>query len=259
MESTVSDSEAMRSIASLWNFLVYDLGMRKIVDDMLNPYSELINFNNDTNYQYPLSLLFKTGKFPDIKLYGDKYWSPKINKINQVRVNGVWHPVNKLNTNPFDQSELLVDILRNMNRLDEVKDIVNNKRELKIYLRDFFNQNDIPSLIKQFGLKLSNYTTHNRTNSAIGEKSESEVAEYLENQGYEVLYRGGDGDPIDMAYGCDIIVSKNGKVETVQVKTKEISAIDASKKSNYSSIDLFYWSEGGNVGCVGGEDVSSLF
>jgi hypothetical protein len=113
--------------------------------------------------------------------------------------------------------------------------------------------------MKQFGLKLSNYTTHNRTNSSIGEKAESEVADYLENQGYEVLYRGGDGDPIDMAYGCDIIISKDNKIETVQVKTKEISAIEASKKSNYSSIDLFYWSDNGNVGRVGGEDVSTLF
>jgi hypothetical protein len=146
-----------------------------------------------------------------------------------------------------------------MSKLDEVKNIVGNKRALKIYLRDFFNQNDIPSLMKQFGLKLSNYTTHNRTNSSIGEKAESEVADYLENQGYEVLYRGGDGDPIDMAYGCDIIISKDNKIETVQVKTKEISAIEASKKSNYSSIDLFYWSDNGNVGRVGGEDVSTLF
>jgi hypothetical protein len=72
MESVVSDSEVSRSIAGLWNFLVYDLGMRKIVDDMLNPYSELINFNNDTNYQYPLSLLFKTGKF---KLLNDSITS----------------------------------------------------------------------------------------------------------------------------------------------------------------------------------------
>ena len=76
---------------------------------------------------------------------------------------------------------------------------------------------------------------------------------------YEILYRGGDGDPIDMAYGCDLIISKDDKIETVQVKTKEISAIEASKNSNYSSIDLFYWSDNGNVGRVGGEDVSTLF
>jgi hypothetical protein len=62
-----------------------------------------------------------------------------------------------------------------------------------------------------------------------------------------------------MAYGCDLIISKDDKIETVQVKTKEISAIEASKKSNYSSIDLFYWSDNGNVGRVGGEDVSTLF
>lgn len=260
LESVVSDSEVLKSIAHLWNFLVYDLGMRDIIENMLEPYSETINFNSLPEYQLPLSLLYQTGKFPDIRLYSSgKYWSPKINQINQVRVKGIWHPVNKLNTNPFDQAELLVDIFRNLGNLDEVRLLVKNRHLLKNFLIKFFSENSIPDLMKQFGLKLSNYTSHNRINSAVGEQAESEVCDYLESKGYQVLYRGGDGDPIDMSYGCDIIVSKNGKIETVQVKTKQISAEEASKKSNYSQIDLFYWSDNGNVGCVGGEDVSTLF
>ena len=123
---------------------------------------------------------------------------------------------------------------------------------------------NIGDLLKIYGLKLSNYVSHNRENSAVGEKAETEVAEYLSEKGYKILYSGGDGDPIDMSYGCDLIVAKPGDENetrplTIQVKLKELSAVKASKKSNYSSIDLFYWSDGGNVGCVGGEDVGSLF
>jgi hypothetical protein len=59
-----------------------------------------------------------------------------------------------------------------------------------------------------------------------------------------------------------LIVSKPGDENetrplTIQVKLKEFSAVKASKKSNYSAIDLFYWSENGSIGCVG--DVISLF
>lgn len=260
LESTVSDSEVVKSIAYLWNFLIYDLGMRDIVEGMLEPYSQTINFNSIPEYQLPLSLLYQTGKFPDIRLYeSGRYWSPKLNNIKQIRVNDVWHPVNKLNTNTFDQAELLVDIFRNLDILDNVKSLINNKYQLKKFLSKFFAENSIPDLMKKFGLRLSKYVTHNRINSAVGEQAESEVCEYLETKGYQILYRGGDGDPIDMTYGCDIIVSKDNQIQTVQVKTKKISAVEASTKSHYSQIDLFYWSESGNVGCVGGEDASTLF
>lgn len=259
-ESVVTDSEVVKAIARLWDFLIYELGMRDIIENMLEPYSQTINFNSIPQYQLPLSLLYQTGKFPDIKLYeSGRYWSPRINKIKQVRINGLWHPVNKLNTNTFDQAEILVDIFRNLGSLDSVKKIISNKYQLKKFLKKFFSENSIPDLMKRFGLKLAKYVTHNRINSGIGEQAESDICSYLETSGYEILYRGGDGDPIDMTYGCDIIVSKDNQIQTVQVKTKKISAVEASTKSYYSQIDLFYWSEGGNIGCVGGEDASTLF
>jgi hypothetical protein len=262
MESTVTDSDIVRSIALLWDFLIYEVGMRRIIDDLLKPYSQEYNFNLDSKYQYPLSLLYKTGKFPDIRLFDNgRYWSPKL-KFHQIRVKGVWHPVNKLNTNAFDQAELLVDIFRSMGILEEVRNIISDKKALGIYLKNFVNSNNIGDLLKTYGLKLSNYVSHNRENSAVGEKAEMEVADYLSDQGYKILYSGGDGDPIDMTYGCDLIVSKPGdeaetRPLTIQVKLREFSAVKASKKSNYSGIDLFYWSENGSIGCVG--DAISLF
>ena len=139
MESVVPDSDVVKSIALLWDFLIYDIGMRKIIEDLLKPYSQEYNFNLYDKYQYPLSLLYKTGKFTDIRLYDNgRYWSTKI-KLYQIRVKDVWHPVNKLNTNPFDQAELLVDIFRNMGILEEVKNLISNKKELGIYIKNFVN------------------------------------------------------------------------------------------------------------------------
>ena len=90
MESVVPDSDVIKSIALLWDFLIYDIGMRKIIEDLLKPYSQEYNFNLDDKYQYPLSLLYKTGKFTDIILYDNgRYWSPKINltQIHLTRLN----------------------------------------------------------------------------------------------------------------------------------------------------------------------------
>lgn len=255
-KTTITDEYVSRRIALLWNFLIYDLGMRKIVEEYLKPYSDEINFNNDAKYQYPLSLLYNIGKFPSIKKYGEKFWTSKI-KVFQVRIGGEWHPVNKLNTNPFDQADVIVDLFRITGDLENVRDICNDQEELKKYLIDFFNNNDVLNLIKINKIKLSLYTKHNRLASEIGEKAESEVADYLIDNGYDILYRGGDGDPIDMAFGCDLIVSKDNRVLTVQVKSKQLAAVKASENENYSSIDLFYWSDNGNIGAVG--DQLSLF
>ena len=66
----------------------------------------------------------------------------------QVRIGGEWHPVNKLNTNHFDQADVIVDLFRITGDLENVRDICNDQEELKKYLIDFFNNNDVLNLIK---------------------------------------------------------------------------------------------------------------
>jgi len=253
LESFVSDRSVIDSIGYLGNYLIYGLGMRDIVTNYLKPYSKFYDFNN--THQYPLSLLYQTGKFSDIKLLGDKYYTNNL-IIEQVRVNGKWHPVNKLNTNSLDQAVVLFDLFKVTGVLEEVKQNLYPQTKLKSWLSKFFKENDVLGLIIENGIKLSKYTTYNRKFSEIGDKAESDVASHLESKGYEILYRGGDGDPIDMKYGIDLIVSKDDKILLVQVKSKEKNAIKASTNSQYRFIDLFFWSDGG-VGSVG--DQTSLF
>ncbi len=254
LESHVSDKSVVDSIGYLGNFLIYGLGMREIVTNYLKPYSKFYDFNESS--QYPLSLLYKTGKFSDIKLLGDKYYTENL-VIEQVRVNDKWHPVNKLNTNSLDQAAVLFDLFKLIGVLDEVKENLYPQTKLKSWLSKFFKENDVLGLIIKNGIKLSQYTKFNRMFSEIGDRAESNVASHLESKGFQVLYRGGDGDPVDMKYGVDLIVSKDDKILLVQVKSKKANAIKASTNSQYRFIDMFFWAEGSSVGSVG--DQLSLF
>jgi hypothetical protein len=199
------------------------------------------NFNSD--YQMGLSLLYKTGKYSDIIDNGGVYNSYKLNNLSKVLDSvGKWHPVNKLNTNSFDQAELLYDLYKSIGVYDEVGSIQNDN-DLKKWVMEYNNSVDLYTLIKN-NLDFKNYTMWNRKNSASGEIAEDKVRQMLESKGCEILYQGGDGDFIDMIYGVDLIVSKNDKIYTVQVKNKEDGAKKAIDKSMggenaYSNIDWF--------------------
>jgi hypothetical protein len=56
-------------------------------------------------------------------------------------------------------------------------------------------------------------------NSGGGEEAEDVIEGFLSENGFEILYRGGNGDFLDMIYGTDIIVKhpKHG-IKTIQVK-----------------------------------------
>ena len=108
---------------------------------------------------------------------------------------------------------------------------------------EYNNSVDLYTLIKS-NLDFKNYVSWNRNNSAAGEIAEDKVRQMLESKGCKTLYQGGDGDFIDMIYGIDLIVSKNNKIYTVQVKNKEDGAKKAIDKSiggqnAYSNIDWF--------------------
>lgn len=250
-ESVVLDKDLINLIGSFDNyrFLPYTLGLRTIIDNMLLPYTQEINFNNYKKFQLPLQLLSSTGKYPEIKNYGGNYWCHKL-ILDVVTVKGVWHPVNKLNTNSFDQAELLCDIIKKEGLFEDLKKNYDNESDLKNWLINFCSQNDIESLIKKHNLKLTYYVNYNRILSEYGEMAEKEVADYLSNNGYIIEYSGGDGDPIDMKFGIDLIISQGGQVFTVQVKRTKNQALIASTKSDYSRIDFFYYSNGGTIGRI---------
>ena len=61
----------------------------------------------------------------------------------------------------------------------------------------------------------------------------------LEENGYTTLYTGSNGDFIDMKYGIDIIMEKDGKIFLVQVKSKSNAAKTSIQNTAYRYIDIF--------------------
>jgi len=245
LESTSNKKKILIDRLSNLKFFITDrngVNMRQPVDKILGEMSTSKDYNDV--YQLPLSLLHKTGKYPDIKFVNGKWHSESLKNVSLVvDVEGKWHPVNKLNTNYVDLSELLCDIFEKLGLIDEVSNI-KQVDELKRWLISFRTNNDIYSLIKKFIPDIKSYTTINRRFSIIGENAENMVAKIIKSKGAEILYQGGDGDFIDMIYGTDLIVGKNDKIYLAQVKSNPAVAkksLDDSllKSNNYSKIDWF--------------------
>ena len=241
LESLLARPSFVYKLGMSRDFITYKCGMYEAINKLVSENSTPKNFNTD--YQKGLSLLYKTGKYSDIRDNGGVYNTFKLNNLNKVLDSaGKWHPVNKLNTNSFDQAELLYDLYKSIGVYDEVGSI-QNEDDLKKWVMEYNSSVDLYTLIKN-NVDFKNYTSWNRKNSVAGEIAEDKVRQMLESKGCQVLYQGGDGDFIDMIYGVDLIVSKNDKIYTVQVKNKEGNAKEAIDKSiggqnAYSNIDWF--------------------
>ena len=221
-------------LSNLKEFLIYNLNMRGIIDNILLDMSSKKNYNKF--YQEPLKILFETGKYPDIKKYPTGYWSINLKElVRVVDANGEYHPVNKLNTNYSDQADLLYDVLELLGKIEEIKKL--NVADLKSWLKVFFSTNNVEEIIRD-NFDVREYVSFNRKMSDIGEEAENFVAEYFKSKGFEILYQGGDGDWIDMIYGIDLIMKKGSVVYTVQVKSREGEAKKSLTNNKYSKIDL---------------------
>jgi len=221
-------------------FIVYKFGLFDAINLLLKENSTPLDGN--TVSQYALSLLYETGNYPEIKATEAGYHSNKISDIKRVLDKyGEWDPVNKLNTNYKDLAELSYDLFVKLNVYKDIP--TDNDNELKAWLLKFKQNNDLYSLIKN-NLQWRNYTNNIKYLSKIGYEAEEKVKSILANKGCEILYQGGDGEPIDMVYGIDLIVKK-GKIYTVQVKSQELATQNAfnikmsGSNSEYSKIDWF--------------------
>jgi len=264
LEAAIPRHSFVFRLGIMREFLIYKCGMFDAITKLLRDNSSRKNFNPD--YQYPLSILYKTGRYADIENKNGVFYTNRLSAENVNIVldfDGKWHPVNKLNTNAFDQAELIYDLFTQLGLYEEVSSLSDD--DLKKWLVNFNNTSDIYNLIRT-NLNFKDYTKWNRKFSADGEIAEDKVRIILESKGCEILYQGGNGDLIDMVYGTDLIVSKDDKIYTVQVKTKEDAAkkaIDSSlgTKKSYSNIDWFISPSGGGMkvftkGNLGGKMVS---
>ena len=216
-----------------WLVTVDGLGMMTIIDEIFDEYgykNQLTSQEID-EFGRGLEILKKTDMDPNYinRKLRDKI-SGGIENLKLVRdEDGNWDFLNKLNTNYSALADLLTELIIRGLDVNYEKGIViyNNvisdskeglmgiKRYIKrLIIHYFIDKGDGLNDFRKFTVKIKEM-------SEIGEKAEDRVCEYLESKGFEVCYRGGNGDFIDMIFGCDMIVHKDDiGYKTVQVKNR---------------------------------------
>tara|TARA_R110000772_G_scaffold148009_1_gene258579 strand:- start:115 stop:1026 length:912 start_codon:yes stop_codon:yes gene_type:complete len=238
--SNFKDNEEYRTLCyelyTLGSFLYDGLGLKQIIMEKI----KLMGVVKDLNekYQEPLKFIYDTGKFNDISVNNGKYYTNKLTNISTLYdEHGVWHYVNKLNTNYADLAELLTELFIRGGIADKL--VNKNKLGLKKYLSSIKNKL-VLVLDKYFSLdEYKEFVRNAKHLSKKGEKAEDDVKKVLENFGMRTLYTGGHGDFIDMLYGIDLIMEYNGKNYLIQVKNTEDQALKSSTYTKYRNIDYF--------------------
>lgn len=227
-------------IATQKLFLCYDLGFYNAIEKVLDPIKTTINFNPEK--QKELKIIHDSGKYQHIyhlKVTNRNgfYESLALKNVKLVLdKDGNYDPVNKLNTNWFDTADLIVDIIDSNG---DINDFINlNYYKMKDALKSYFQDKDLTSILKKFNLR--EYVVNNRQKSLIGEEAENFVKECFMAKGLTCVFQGGDGDPIDMRYGIDLIMqSPSGNYSFVQVKSAQGAAEKAYSEGKYIGIDFF--------------------
>jgi hypothetical protein len=225
-----------KKISGLRAWLHRDLGMRKVVDDMLKGLKVVQDLTD--KYQEPLRILHDTGNYHDIRLVNGVYTHKRLIDAGLVLdENGEYDYVNKLNTNYSDLAELItellvkggkVDALANKGELGIKKYLENIKPVLFRLVSKYFQPEDLKQFIRNtVGL------------TVMGDEAEDYAGEVLHKYGMTQMYQGGNGDFIDMMFGVDLIMDYRGRTITCQVKSSERQAVSASKSNQYRKIDYF--------------------
>jgi len=225
-----------KKLDTLQSWLTNDLGLKDIIKERLDVITDFSDMNQ--KYQYPLELLSKTGTYPEILNEDGVYVHNRLKNVGLVLdTSGNWHKVNKLNTNYRDLAELLTELFIKGGVIGNL----NNKNALGIknYLSSI--KDKLPRLLdKYFHIEdYKNFVRNIEQNSKEGKAAEDIVFTVLTNYGVKVVYQGGDGDFIDMLFGCDSIIKSGGKVYTIQIKNNENNLIDAMSDKRYRRIDYF--------------------
>jgi len=174
------------------------------------------------------------------------------NDEGTIDANGKWNPVNKLNTSYSDIADLISTILitdkENGNEIaNELINVINTQGDVKQVLLK--NKTNIKVLFNNYiesPKDILSFTKNVIKNSKSGEKIENNVATRLSNMGYTILYRGGDGDFVDMIFSIDMIIqSPKSGVRTIQIKSNEYQAIkfkdEFDNEGKHQTVDLLIY------------------
>jgi hypothetical protein len=86
-----------------------------------------------------------------------------------------------------------------------------------------------------------NFTKYTTKFSKLGDEMESAVASAFEKIGYKVLYRGGNGNFIDMNFFVDLIMGRGKDAITIQVKSSESDAKRFESKKYKEAVDYLVY------------------
>lgn len=215
------------------------LGFQSKIEDILNKIGTKIDYN--PKKQDILKILYDSGKYDNsyrsISLKNGYYHTDTL-IINQVLdSNGNYDPVNKLNTNWFDIAELIYDILESNGKESDLLGM--NYGGVRSYLKNYFDKMNVNSILNSIDIR--KYVQNNRARTKIGEEAEDFVRDCFIMKGMNCVFQGGDGDPIDMVYGIDLILHspKKDKYFFVQVKSDPVAALNACNNWRYSTLDFY--------------------
>jgi hypothetical protein len=217
-----------------WIYLSEGLNMMNVIDTLFEEmgYKQKISFEEVAKFNKGFDFLKKTDIDQDW-ISQRMQWKLPGGKIENasyvVDESGNWHYVNKLNTNHSDLSLLIADmIVRSISENREkgdlaIQNIMSNPKETlsnwKPYMKELLRKYFIE---KGDGLEdFKKFTFFSQKFTKEGSEYEEKIAKLLEENDFEIVYSGGNGDFIDMLFGVDMIVFKEGVgYKTVQVKKR---------------------------------------
>jgi hypothetical protein len=250
-------------INELGNWLLEDSGLelKDKINDILDDIKTNIGEAEITKYTNGANLLRLNGNISDME---HRRFIDTLPNKKLVYIAGEWHPVNKLNTNYSDVSQILndllyesknegelpsieiIDVIRNIKNVFDRKhvDYPKNIESMKNILSS--NKDHIKGLFDRYIStpdQLLGYTNNVKKNSEWGEKVENEVVKTLLSiPGYKLLYKGGDGDFIDMIFSVDLIFkSPTNQTKTIQVKSGKRDALKFINKGRNGAVDILIY------------------
>lgn len=232
---SIDRSELFRKISPLKKWLVTSdgLGMMNIIDEIFEEYGYGNQLTGEEIEQFTKGLesLRKTNM-------SDSYISRRLrdkipNGIENLKLvrdpEGNWDFLNKLNTNYSALSELLTELIVrgcefNFEKGKVIYDkVIKDPKDGLMSIQKFLKRLIVLYFIERGeGLNdFRKFTVHIKNMSELGESAELKIMDYLTSKGFEIIYRGGNGDFIDMIFGCDMIIrSDEYGYKTVQVKNR---------------------------------------
>lgn len=221
---TGNSLEVCKSFNSLqsWISSYKGLNLRRDIESYLNDLYTNIPQEDLDKFMKGVEFIKQTGKYSDGEIEKNV---ERIKNSKLIYIDGEWHYVNKLKTNYSDTSELLTTIIEKMGKMDEVYNWLikdPNPERVKNFLLKSIKPNISKFLNTTFKDKIEilQFTRNSKNNTEIGDAAESKIESILEKNGFTILYRGGNGDLVDMIFGADIIAERFDKgIVLIQVKS----------------------------------------